>query len=243
VQKLSTSKRGEDTRADATIGDEQGEPTLSRLVYGAEMSSARPVGAGYPDGMDECIESSDAALAIAIGRWHEPALAEAYRRHGAAVLSIARRVLGSAPMAEEVTQEVFLDLWRRPERFDPARGNLRTYLMTKAHGKAVDALRSDSARRAREERSARETATAGYDIEHHAWDLSLADQVRSAISGLPETERRALELAYFGGHTYREVATLLGEPEGTVKSRIRSALRRLREALSQAGAERAWIER
>ncbi len=184
--------------------------------------------------------ASDAALVVAIGRWHEPALAEAYRRHGGAVHALAARVMGSATLAEEITQEVFLELWNRPERFDPARGALRTFLMTKAHGRAVDVLRSDAARRAREERTVRDRATAGYDIEHHAWDLSVADQVKAAVGTLPEEERRAIELAYFGGHTYREVASLLGEPEGTVKSRIRSGLRRLKTALVQHGVEEPW---
>jgi RNA polymerase sigma-70 factor (ECF subfamily) len=130
-----------------------------------------------------------------------------------------------------VTQDVFVDLWKRPERFDPARGSLRAFLVTVAHGRAVDMLRSDTARVAREQRTARETATGGYDLENQVWDLALADQVKDAVGALPEGERRAIELAYFGGHTYREVATMLGEAEGTVKSRIRRGLRRMRDAL------------
>ena len=168
--------------------------------------------------------ASDAALMVAIARMHEPALAEAYRRHGGAVLALARRVLGSADLAEEVTQEVFVDLWDSPERFDPGRGALRTFLMTKAHGRAVDIVRSESARRQREERTVRETAVSGYDIEHQAWDLAIAEQVKAAVTSLPAEERTAIEMAYFDGHTYREVASILGQPEGTVKSRIRSGL-------------------
>jgi len=189
------------------------------------------------------IESaSDAALVVSIARMHERALAEAYRRHGGAVYALARRVLASPTLAEEVTQEVFVELWHAPERFDPGRGALRTYLMTKAHGRAVDMLRSETARRRREERTAQETASSGYDIEHQAWDLAIAEQVKEAVKGLPVDERRAIEMAYFDGHTYREVATLLGQPEGTVKSRIRSGLRRLRSALAQHGVEAAWTE-
>lgn len=187
--------------------------------------------------------AGDGALVVAIGRYHHGALAEAYRRHAGAVHALACRVLGRGPRADDVTQEVFVELWRRPERFDSARGTLRTYLMTIAHARAVDLLRSETARRAREERTARETATAGYDIEHHAWDLAVAEQVRTALAGLPPEERRAIELAYFGGHTYREVATMLGEPEGTVKSRIRAGLRRLRALLEPHGADELWSGR
>ena len=97
--------------------------------------------------------ASDASLAICIGRWQEEALAEAYRRHGGIVFGLARRLLFDNVLAEEVTQEVFVRLWHEPERFDPERGSLRTYLLTMAHGRAVDLLRSERSRRAREERS------------------------------------------------------------------------------------------
>jgi RNA polymerase sigma-70 factor (ECF subfamily) len=114
--------------------------------------------------------------------------------------------------------------------------------MTKAHSRSIDVLRSESARRVREERTVRETAAAGYDIEHQAWDLAVADHVKEAVGSLPADERTAIEMAYFGGHTYREVASLLGEPEGTIKSRIRSGLRRLRPLMVQQGVETAWNE-
>jgi RNA polymerase sigma-70 factor, ECF subfamily len=184
--------------------------------------------------------AGDATLVIAIGRWQEHALAEVYRRHGGAVHALARRVLASDNLAEDVTQEVFMDLWKRPEQFDAARGSLRTFLLTKTHGKAVDLLRAEAARSARETRNARETAAAGYDLDRYAWDLAVADQVRVAMEALPGGERRAIEMAYFDGKTYREVATLLGEPEGTVKSRIRSGLRRLREVLAKHETEAPW---
>lgn len=205
-------------------------------------SSAGHVGAGEPGGMVKLETASDAALVVGIARMHEPALAEAYRRHGGAVLALARRVLGSADLAEEVAQEVFVGLWDSPERFDPGRGALRTYLLTKAHGRAVDILRSESARRDREERTAARAVESGYDIEHQAWDLAIAEQVKAAVTSLPADERTAIEMAYFDGHTYREVAVLLGQPEGTVKSRIRAGLRRLRTALAQHGVEATWAE-
>ncbi len=207
------------------------------------MSSAVSGGSESKGDMLDLEAASDAALMVAIARMHEPALAEAYRRHGGAVLALARRVLGSSDLAEEVTQEVFVELWDAPERFDPGRGALRTYLITKAHGRSVDIVRSESARKRREERTLRETASSGYDIEHQAWDLAIAEQVKAAVTSLPADERAAIEMAYFEGHTYREVASLLGQPEGTVKSRIRSGLRRLRTALAQHGVEAAWTDR
>ena len=174
---------------------------------------------------------SDGGLVVAIARYREDALAEAYRRHAGAVFALARRVLADLAMAEEVVQEVFLRLWTQPDKFDADRGSLRSYLLAQCHGRAVDLLRSDTSRRRREERDAVRTAEAGYDVEREVWDLTVADKVKEVVAVLPAPERRAIELAYFGGHTYREVAVLLGEPEGTVKSRIRSGLQRMRRAL------------
>lgn len=184
---------------------------------------------------DDLREMSDTTLVVAVGRWRQDALAEAYRRHGGSVYALARRLLGDTARAEDVVQEVFLRLWQAPERFDPDRGSLRSFLLTQAHGRAVDALRSEGSRRDREERDARRTAAAGYDLDREVWDLSLAEHVRGIVAGLPAVERQAVELAYFGGYTYREVAAKLGEPEGTVKSRIRSGLKRMRAGMVAAG--------
>ena len=185
--------------------------------------------------MSSLRDSSDGALAVAIGRWREDALAEAFRRHAGAVYGLAQRVLGDRTAAEEVVQEVFLRLWNTPEKFDPGRGSLRSYLLAQCHGRAVDLIRSESSRRRREDRESRQTAESGYDVAHEVWDLAVADQVRAALVQLPDRERRPIELAYLGGRTYREVAEMLDEPEGTVKSRIRSGLKRLRVDLADSG--------
>jgi RNA polymerase sigma-70 factor (ECF subfamily) len=178
---------------------------------------------------------SDASLVVAIGRYHQDALGEAYRRHAGSVFALARRLLMDPAKAEEIVQEVFLRLWNDPQKFDPERGSLRSYLLSQTHGRSVDVLRSEGSRRRREEKEARQAAEATYDIEREVWDLTLADHVKAVVGELPNDERQAIELAYFGGHTYREVATLLGQPEGTVKSRIRAGLRRMRAGLTESG--------
>ncbi|MGD1012955.1 MAG: sigma-70 family RNA polymerase sigma factor [Acidimicrobiales bacterium] len=187
--------------------------------------------------MEDISEASDAQLVTSIGRYSEVALAEVYRRHGGAVYGLARRVLNSSVEAEDVTQEVFLRLWNQPDRFDPSRGSLRSFLLAQSHARAVDAIRSLNARRAREIKDASKTARSAYDMQHEAWDLSIADQVARALEALPEEERRVIQMAYFEGHTYVEVAALLDQPEGTVKSRIRSGMRRMRNVLIEAGVQ------
>jgi RNA polymerase sigma-70 factor (ECF subfamily) len=185
--------------------------------------------------MTDFNEASDAQLVTSVGRYSEVALAEVYRRHGGAVYGLARRVLDNAAEAEDVTQEVFLRLWNAPDRFDPARGSLRSYLLAQSHARAVDVIRSQNSRRARESSDAMKTARAGYDMQNEAWDLTLAHQVSEALATLPDDERRAIELAYFEGRTYVQVAEILNQPEGTVKSRIRNGMRRMRRILLESG--------
>lgn len=184
---------------------------------------------------DRHADASDTVLALAIARYDQSALAEAYRRHAGAVFGLARRLLVEPALAEEIVQEVFLRLWNDPTRFDSERGTMRSYLLTQTHGRSVDLLRADTSRRIREERDARRTAESDYDIEHEVWDLTTSEHVRKSLDALPDDERRPIELAYFGGYTYREVATRLAQPEGTVKSRIRSGLKRLRRDMTTAG--------
>lgn len=188
-----------------------------------------------PDMRRDLSGASDAALVLSIARFQQDALAEAYRRHGGAVFGLAKRLVNDHARAEEVVQEVFLRLWNQPDRFDPERGTLRSFLLAHAHGRSVDMIRADASRKAREERDASTSPEPGYDIAHEVWDLALAGHVREALERLHPGERAAIELAYFGGRTYREVADELGEAEGTVKSRIRTGLKRLRAELLEAG--------
>ncbi len=186
-------------------------------------------------GPDSLQDLTDAGLVVAISRYREEALAEAYRRHAGAVYGLARRLLSDETLAEEIVQEVFFRLWDTPEKFDAARGSLRSYLLAQCHGRSVDLIRSEQSRRQREVKEHRQRAEAGYDIEHEVWDLAVAEHVREALVDLPEDERKPIELAYFRGHTYREVAVILDQPEGTVKSRIRAGMKRMRRSLADAG--------
>ena len=163
------------------------------------------------------------------------ALAEVYRRHGGPVFGLASRLLRDATMAEEIVQTVMLTLWQRPEKYDPDRGTLRSFLLAHTHGRSIDLIRSESARRTREEREARLNVQAGLSLEEEVMELVLADHVKAALDELSENERRAIELAYFGGYTYREVARMLDAPEGTVKSRIRTGLQRMSRLLAERG--------
>ncbi|MGH2707944.1 MAG: sigma-70 family RNA polymerase sigma factor [Actinomycetota bacterium] len=178
---------------------------------------------------------SDAALVVAIGRWSQKALAEAYRRHAGAVFTLSQRVLRNRALAEDVVQEVFVRLWYHPDRFDPERGTLRSYLLAQTHGRSVDVARSESSRRRREEKDVAHTIETGHDVAAQVEDLAVSAEVRKALNVLPEAEKKAIQLAYYGGRSYREVAQLLSVPEGTIKSRIRAGLQRLRVALVEAG--------
>ena len=178
---------------------------------------------------------SDAALVVAVAKAPEPALAEIYARHSAPVMALARRLLRSQALAEEVAQEVFVRLWNTPEKYDADRGSLRAYLLTQTHGRSLDMLRSETSRRQREERDAVRAPAQTVSTEDQVWQSRLGEDVRRALGKLAESESQAIELAYFGGHTYREVANLLGEPEGTIKSRIRTGMKKLRVTLDEMG--------
>ncbi len=180
---------------------------------------------------------SDANLVISIGRYDQDALAEIYRRHGGAVFGLASRLLQDRTLAEDIVQTVFVRLWEQPERFDPERGALRSFLLSHTHGRAVDLIRVETARRRREDKVEAQAIAPAYDLEREVVDLATAERVKAALATLNDNERRAIELAYFHGRTYQEVAVELNEPEGTVKSRIRAGLKKLRVDLVDADTE------
>ena len=174
-------------------------------------------------------DSSDAVLVVAVTRNNRDALAEMYRRYGPKVCGLAQRLCGE-DRAKEVVQQVFLEMWEKPHRYDPDRGSLGTFLLAQVHGRSIDRLRSDRSRH-------EETPIAG--IENAVPTRSISDKVWQLLSALPDGEGDAIALAYVNGHTYRDVADLLGEPEETIKSRIRAGLVGLRLGLSDEDLQSA----
>lgn len=187
-----------------------------------------PVCEARPD--EDVAQLSDTRLVESIAGGSHDALAEAYGRHGGNMHRLARRLRGEGG-ADDVVQDVFLRLWDQPGRFDPARGSLRSFLTMQTRGRAIDFLRSDHARRARETVTHSAPSSAIPTTEDRALARIAGDRAWRLLERLNHAQRRAISLAYFGGHTYREVAILLEQPEGTVKGHIRDGLRRLRNDL------------
>ena len=174
-------------------------------------------------------ELSDEALAARLARQDVRALEELYGRNARAVYSLALKMLADHAAAEEVVQECFLKLWRQPELYQAQRGRLMPWLLGVTHHRAVDRLR----RRRLEQRytNAAEVdppADVRDDPERHVWGRFQVEALGRALAGLPPAQRRVLELAYLRGMTQTEIASALGEPLGTVKTRIRLALQKLR---------------
>jgi len=160
----------------------------------------------------------------------EAALGACYDQYASFVYGLVLRVVRDAKAAEDITQDVFLGLWENPDCFDPGKGALRTWLGTLAHRRAVDHVRREEARRRRDE-AVLSRITPTPDVEEMALALMTAERVREALESLPPEQREAIQLAYFDGKTYREVAVCMGIPEGTAKSRLRLALRRVASTL------------
>lgn len=183
--------------------------------------------------MPEADRPSDAALMEQLVRREETALEQLYDRYARAVYSLALRITRHAPAAEEIVQDVFLQLWRNAHRYEAARGRLEPWLFTLARNRALDSLRLKSEKqRRREDTLDLPLADFGIlDAETTVDRQRRADLARARIHTLPEKVRKALELAFFEGMTHSEIARALEEPLGTVKSWIRTGLLRLREAL------------
>jgi RNA polymerase sigma-70 factor (ECF subfamily) len=180
----------------------------------------------------EQARTSDEELLHAIARGDEQALASLYDRYRVILFSLVLRILHSRDDAEDVLQELFLQIWKRASDFDEARGRPFTWLVTLARSRAIDRLRSLNAR----ERTVTEAArVAGTDEWVDAVDDAIRSEeseiVRRALAELPEEQRRALLLAYFEGLTQTEIAARLGSPLGTIKTRMRSGMIKLRELL------------
>ncbi|MGH3440537.1 MAG: ECF RNA polymerase sigma factor SigK [Nitriliruptorales bacterium] len=173
-----------------------------------------------------------ADLMASVARGDQEAFAAIYDRYADRVFGVIRTVLRDPAMSEEVAQEVFVEAWRTARSFDPERGAVATWLMTLAHRRAVDRVRSEQSSRDREDRVGAQEVTRPFDeVEERVEAVLEREQVRQALEGLTDLQREAIELAYYGGNTYREVAELLDTPLGTVKTRLRDGLIRLRDAL------------
>jgi RNA polymerase sigma-70 factor, ECF subfamily len=165
------------------------------------------------------------------GRGDQQAFADLYDHLAPLVHGIVLKVVRDPSQSEEVTQEVFVEMWRLAARYEPSKGTVRTWAATVAHRRAVDRVRSEQATRNRQDRDANKRVVE-VDTVAESVEVSLDQaRVRRALSKLTPTQRQAVELAYFGGHTYREVAGLLNVAEGTLKSRIRDGMIRLRDEL------------
>jgi len=179
--------------------------------------------------------AGDAAIMRRIQAGDRTAVDELYDRFRRPAFALARRILGDDNLAEDVLQEVFLSVWRDPDAFDRGRGSVASWLLAVVHHKAVDAVRREESQRRRqamvEDDMTLDAPTATRDVEEEAWSRVVAEKVRRALGVLSPPQREALTLAYYGGYTQREVAALTGAPLGTVKTRMLSGMRRLKQEL------------
>lgn len=198
---------------------------MAMVLYGALC----PPGERYRAHEAAASMSDDLSLFARLSRGDHAAFSELYDQHARMVYGIAKRVLGDGAQAEDVAQSVFLQLWSRPEAF--AGGNFAGWLARVARNKALDILRSSAVRTREPDMPTNLASEAG--LEDEVFSRDRASAVVGAVALLPAEQRTAIEQAYFGGLSYREVAERSGTPVGTVKSRIRAGLRRLWQDLEQ----------
>lgn len=195
----------------------------------SEVPPPRPV--SVPDAAAGRPESSEDLL-LRVARGDEDAFSQLYDRVAPTVWGVARRVLRDSALAEDVTQEVLVEVWRKASRFDPQRGSALAWVTTLAHRRAVDRVRSEHATARREQLVSDRSVPAPYDEVSEQVGLQLErQQVRRCINTLTALQRESVLLAFYRGYTYPEVATLLDVPLGTVKTRMRDGLIRLRDCL------------
>ena len=193
-----------------------------------EPSSGPWVGLAPVEGAADALST----LLARASRGDEQAFAELYDRSCTRIFGLVRRVVRDPAQAEEVTQEVFLTVWRESARYDPARGSALAWMLTIAHRRAVDRVRAAESARERDGRFATLDAGPAFDVVEEAVTASLdSARVRQALSALTDVQREAITLAYYGGYTYKEVSELLDVPLGTIKTRMRDGLIRLRDTL------------
>jgi RNA polymerase sigma factor (sigma-70 family) len=186
----------------------------------------------------ELAHLSDEALVALAARSEQSALAELYDRYGRPAYGLALRVVRDESLAEDAVQEAFLTVWRTAARFVPEKGKASTWILTLVHRRAVDVVRREQRRRTDSLEQAPEPGGGAADEE--AWLRLQRERVQAALRQLPDQQREALELAYYGGFTQSELAERLGQPIGTIKSRMFTGLTRLRELLGDAAPETAW---
>lgn len=189
----------------------------------------------------ELAHLSDEALVTLLARGDEPALAELYDRFGRAAYALALRVVRDRALAEDAVQEAFMAAWRSAGRFVAERGKARTWLLTLVHRRAVDLVRREQPRRT--EPLAEYAGAEDARTDEEAWVTLERERVRAALRRLPDQQREAIELAYFEGFTQSELAERLGQPLGTIKSRMFTGLASLRELLTDPVEEDAWNTR
>jgi RNA polymerase sigma-70 factor (ECF subfamily) len=180
---------------------------------------------------------SDEALIALLERGQEDALAELYDRYGQVAYSLAYRMLRNETLAEDAVQEAFLTVWRTAARFIPERAKASTWLLTIVHRRAVDLVRREERRRTEPFAEGAEPESGEGSVADEAWLRLQRERVQEALRHLPDEQREALELAYYGGFTQSELAERLGQPLGTIKSRMFAGLARLRDLLSDVRIE------
>ena len=201
------------------------------LTWTRREPPPRPAEAEAPAARPGGDDSLDRLLAM-VARGDEQAFAELYQRVAAAVFGLVSKVVRNPSQSEEVTQEVFVELWRTASRFNPARGSARSWIMTCAHRRAVDRVRSAESAARRDDLAGRRDQGRPYDEVVEQVEASLErEHVRRGLEALTDLQREAVVLAYYGGYTHREISELLGVPSGTVKTRLRDGLIRLRDHL------------
>ena len=181
----------------------------------------------------EPAERADAGLDTLlthVAKGDQAAFEALYDQLGASVYGLIRKVLRNPSQAEEVAQEVLLEVWRTASRFDPARGSAATWMLTIAHRRAIDRVRAEEAATAREQRTA-QAPTAVDEVAETVEASMDAERLRRCLAGLTELQRESITLAYYGGYSYAQVAALLDTALGTIKTRIRDGLTRLRACL------------